>query len=56
MKIIQDAFYSLFAILWVNALQIAIVGSLWVLNVAINEFTGVDVMKKIKGVLNERGT
>lgn len=57
MKIIQDALYSLLAIFWVDVMQIAVVGSLWVLNVAIREWTEVDVMrfiiKKFKEGLHE---
>lgn len=57
MKIVQEALYSLLSIVWLNALQIAVVGSLWVLNVAIREWTEVDVMKfitkKLKGGLHE---
>ena len=53
MKLMQDAIYSLFTILWVNAIQISIVGSLWVLNVAIREFTGVDVVEWLKNNLRK---
>jgi hypothetical protein len=56
MKIVQEALYSLLSILWFNALQIAVVGSLWVLNVAVKEFTGVDVVQTIKGAVHERRT
>lgn len=48
MKIVTEALYSLLSILWLNCLQIAVVGSLWVLNVAIREFTGVDVVEWLK--------
>ena len=48
MKIVQEAMYSLLSIVWLNALQIAVVGSLWVLNVAIREWTGVDCMEWLK--------
>ena len=53
MKIVQEALYSLLSILWLNALQIAVVGSLWVLNVAIREFTGVDVVEWLKNNLRK---
>lgn len=53
MKIVQEALYSLLSIVWLNALQIAVVGSLWVLNIAIKEWTGFDLMvfiiSKLKG-------
>lgn len=48
MKIVQEALYSLLSILWINCLQIAVIGSLWVLNVAVREFTGVDVVEWLK--------
>lgn len=53
MKIISDALYSLLCIFWVDVMQIATIGTLWVLNVAINEWTGFDVMKFIKEKLKE---
>lgn len=48
MKLMQDAIYSLFTILWVNVIQIAIIGSWWVLNLAIKEWSGVDVINWLK--------
>lgn len=48
MKIVQEALYSLLSILWINCLQIAVIGSFWVLNVAIREWSGIDVMDWLK--------
>ena len=48
MKIVTEALYSLLSILWLNALQIAVVGSWWVLNIAIREWTGIDVIESLK--------
>lgn len=48
MKIVQEAFYSLLSILWLNALQIAVVGTLWVLNVAIKEWLGIDCIQIVR--------
>lgn len=48
MKIVTEALYSLLSILWLNALQIAVVGSWWVLNIAIREWTGFDVIEWLR--------